>query len=156
MQLRAALEENTLKVRFLNPDGSTSETPQEVDIIPVIEIVLAQGDGWEGTPQLGLALIDTGADHLYIDKAFAEQMGFTALGVTNPSGASGEVLDANYYSLDYDIPTFGVTRLYRGRFVAMPLSQNGRKYQALLGMSFLNKGRLVMDSNEGVYFFEFN
>ncbi|AUF96726.1 hypothetical protein CXQ80_13225 [Pseudomonas sp. 02C 26] len=156
MQLRTAVEENTLKVRFLNSDGSTSETPKEVDIIPVIEIVLSQGGDWQGTPQMGLALIDTGADHLYIDKAFAEQMGFTALGVTNPSGASGAVVDANYYSLDYDVPTLGVTRLYRGRFVAMPLSKNGRKYHALLGMSFLNHGRLVMDSKDGIYLFEFN
>lgn len=156
MQIRAAVEENTLKVRFLNSDGSISDTPQEVDIIPVIEIVLAQDEGWEGTPQKVLALIDTGADHLYIDKAFAEKMGFTAIGITNPSGASGAVLDANYYRLNYDVPTIGAPRLYRGRFVAMPLSQNGRKYQALLGMSFLNQGRLVLDSKEGIHFFEFN
>jgi len=147
---RSAIDDNIVRIKFLNSDGTLSEAPKEFDIIPVIEIHVAQDAGCGDPAVKGLALLDTGADHLCIDKDFVEQLAFS------PSGVSGHVLDANIYTIDYDIPTNSVSRQYRGRFVAAPLSKYGRKYQALLGMSFINKGRLIMDSKDGEYFFEFN
>lgn len=156
MRPRSAVDDNIVKIKFLNSDGTVSDTPKEIDIIPVIEIHVAQDAGAGGRAAKCLAIIDTGADHTCVDQDFVENLGFCPDGTASPSGTSGNVLDAKVYPIDYDIPTNSINRQYRGRFVAMPLSRNGRKYQVLLGMSFINKGRLIMDSKDDIYFFEFN
>lgn len=126
-------------------------------MIPVISIAFPQSQSVHGRreDEGAIALIDTGADHFYIDKAFAERCGFLPCGTTSPSGANGKVENANWYRLDYDIRTENQMILLSASFVAMPLSESGRRYQALLGMTFLKKGRLVMDFQADEYFFEF-
>ncbi|WP_434577538.1 retropepsin-like aspartic protease [Pseudomonas sp. Z1-6] len=156
MRPRAVIEDNVARIKFLNSDGTVSETPVGPDIIPVIEIHVAQDAGSGATGAKCLALLDTGADGNCIDRDFVETLRFFSDGTASPSGASGIVLDANVYLIDYDIPTNSTNRQYRGRFVAMPLSKNGRNYQVLLGMAFIKNGRLIMDSKDNEYLFEFN
>lgn len=155
---RARIEKNVVMVRFLNADGSLSDIPREIDIIPVISIAFPQSKPLQESSHSdeALALIDTGADHFYIDKAFAERCEFLPVGTTTPSGANGKFENANWYHLEYDIPMQGETKELAANFVAMPLSETGRRYQALLGMTFLKKGRLVMDFQNDEYFFEFD
>lgn len=156
MRPRSAIDENVIKILFLNQDGSLSTIPLEIDLIPVIELEVSQIGPTGVRTFSALALIDTGADHRVIDKSFAESSGFVPAGTTTSSGVGGFVRDINYYSLDYHINTNGKMHNLSGVFVAPALAETGRKYQIILGMSFLQKGRLIMDSQTNEYLFEFN
>lgn len=156
MRPRTVIDENAVKIRFLNKDETLSLAPREIDLVPVIEVEITQGTGDGMIRASALALIDTGADHRVIDKSFAESLGLVSIGITSPSGVGGFVLDAKYYDLGYTVKTNGADRDLRGYFVSVPLVETGRKYQVLLGMSFLQKGRLIMDAKEDEYLFEFN
>lgn len=104
----------------------------------------------------GVALIDTGADHSAIDTAFAESAGFVPAGTTSPSGIGGIVHKTSYYDLRYTVKTNGDQKSSDARYVAVPLIETGRLYQAIFGMSFLQTGRLILDAKTHEYFFEFN
>lgn len=154
MRPRSAVDDNVIKIRFLNQDGSLSATPLEVDLIPVIEVGVSQSGSAGVRTFTALALIDTGADHRVIDKSFAEQCDFLPAGTTTSSGIGGFVRDINYYWIDYHVTTNVKTHHLSGNFVAPSLTETGRKYQLILGMSFLQKGRLIMDFRADEYFFE--
>lgn len=160
MRPRSAVSGNVVRIKFLCKDDTLSDAPKDLDIIPIIEISVLQAGirrkSHVGENRTTIALIDTGADHFYIDKSFAESSGFVASGKTSPSGASGTVEDANWYRLDYQIGIEGCVKELSANFVGMPLAETGRRYQALLGMTFLKKGRLVMDFTANEYFFEFD
>lgn len=155
---RAVIDDNVVKIKFLNKDGSLSDRPQELDIIPVIECSIEQKDAQGKVSQKAsaIALIDTGCDHRALDKSFAESVEFIPAGTTSPSGIGGFVQDAKFYDLVYKIKTNGSERSIDARFVAVPLLETGRKYQVILGMTFLNYGRLIMDSQTHEYLFEFS
>ncbi|MBF8674808.1 retroviral-like aspartic protease [Pseudomonas fulva] len=145
-----------MKIKFLNDDGSLTELPQELDLKPVIEIELdyITSDGLATSK--ALALIDTGADHRVIDKSFAESLVLNPAGTCTTSGVGGFVKDVHYYQINYKIKTNGGIKVLQGAFVAPSLAETGRKYQVILGMSFLQKGRLIMDAQTHDYFFEFS
>ena len=101
-------------------------------------------------------VVDTGADHFALDKTFAEESGFVAAGTTSPSGVGGYVHNANFYDLTWKVATNSGERVFKSRFVAVPLINTGRTYKAIFGMTFVHKGRLLMDSQTSEYLFEFN
>lgn len=158
MRPRAVIDDNVIRIKFLNKDGSLSDMPKELDIIPVIECSIEQNDvqGRRNHKTKVLALIDTGCDHRALDKSFAESVEFLPAGTTSTSGVGGVIQDANFYDLTYKIKTNGDEKAFNATFVAVPLAETGRLYQVILGMTFLNKGRLIMDSQTHEYFFEFN
>lgn len=155
MQPRAVVDNNVVKIKFLNDDGSLSDAPKELDLKPVIEVEVEHLTPNGLTTSKALALMDTGADHRVIDKTFAEGLELTPSGTTTTSGVGGLVKDINYYHINYKVKTNGGLKELKGAFVAPPLAETGRKYQVILGMSFLQKGRLIMDSQSHEYLFEF-
>ena len=162
MRPRAVIENNVIQIKFLNKNGSLSDITLEIDIIPVIELSIGQ-DATEGvchSRENGkpLALIDTGADHFVIDSAFAETANFfPEKEKASPAGVNGVVEDSNVYHLAYKIEIAGGVKVMAAAFVAMPITKfSTRKYQAILGMTFIKKGRLIMDSKTNQYLFEFN
>ncbi|WP_225806685.1 pepsin/retropepsin-like aspartic protease family protein [Pseudomonas fulva] len=101
-----------------------------------------------------LALIDTGADLLYIDEDFASQHGFATNESATVSGATSTQQQAVYPALfklcdDTGHSTQGAL------FTSAPLRQNGRKYDLILGMQLLSNGILVMDFDSNTFRFEF-
>lgn len=158
MRPRAVIDDNVVRIKFVNSDGSISDNPREVSLHPVIEFSVTQHvASGESFPLIkGIALIDTGADHSAIDRDFAESAGFVPTGTASPSGIGGTVHEINYYDLRYTVKTNGSQKSADARYVALPLIGTGRLYQAIFGMSFLQTGRLIMDSKSHEYFFEFN
>jgi hypothetical protein len=158
MRPRAVIDDNVVRIKFANSDGSVSDNPREMSLHPVIEFSLTQClPGGSSLPSVnGVALIDTGADHSAIDRAFAEAAGFVPTGTASPSGIGGIVQETSYYDLRYSIKTNGGNKSSDARYVAIPLIETGRLYQAIFGMSFLQTGRLIMDAKSHDYFFEFN
>lgn len=156
MRPRAVVDKNVVRIRFLNVDGSLSELPQELDLIPVIEIELEYSTPHGLATSKALALMDTGADHRAIDSSFAQSLGLRSAGITTTSGVGGFATDIHYYQINYRVRTNGGVRALGGAFVAPHLAETGRKYQIILGMSFLQKGRLIMDAQTHEYLFEFD
>ncbi|MCE0778939.1 retropepsin-like aspartic protease [Pseudomonas sp. NMI542_15] len=150
------MDENVVRIKFLNDDGSLSELPRELDLKPVIEIEVEHSTPTGLITSKALALIDTGADHRVIDKAFAESLELPPAGTTDTSGVGGHARDINYYQINYRVTTNGGLKNLKGAFVAPSLADTGRKYQVILGMSFLQKGRLIMDAQTHDYLFEFS
>lgn len=158
MRPRAVIDDNVVRIKFLNQNKSLSDLPLELDKIPVVTVSIQQTrqDGSVIQAPRGLALVDTGADHFAIDRTFAEQSGFIPAGTTSPSGVGGFVENANVYDLTWKIATNSGEKIVSCRFVAVPLVETGRNYQAIFGMTFVHKGRLIMDSKTDDYLFEFN
>lgn len=158
MRPRAVIDDNVVRIKFVNGDGSLSDSPREVSLSPVIEFSLTQQlpSGDSIATVKGIALIDTGADHSAIDRAFAESAGFSPAGTTSPSGIGGIVHETSYYDLRYTVKTNGGQKSSDARYVAVPLVEAGRLYQAIFGMSFLQTGRLILDAKNHEYVFEFN
>lgn len=150
------MDDNVVRIKFLNDDGSLSELPQELDLRPVIEIEVEHSTPNGLTTSKALALMDTGADHRVIDSAFAESLQLTPAGTTTTSGVGGFVKDISHYKISYRVTTNGGVKALEGAFVAPSLAETGRKYQVILGMSFLQKGRLIMDAQTHDYLFEFS
>ncbi|QQN21242.1 aspartyl protease family protein [Pseudomonas cannabina] len=136
MRPRSVVDDNVIKIRFLNQDGSLSITPLEIDLIPVIEVEVSQASSTGVRTFTALALVDTGADHRVIDKSFAEECKFLSAGTTTSSGIGGFARDINFYWLEYHVTTNGNKHNLSGNFVAPSLTETGRKYQLILGMSF--------------------
>nr|WP_246474985.1 retropepsin-like aspartic protease [Pseudomonas folii] len=138
-------------------DGRLSETPKQIDLIPVINISVTEQrlSNIDTSPVFGLALIDTGADHSAIDRDFAKACGFISRGTVSTSGIGGVLHDVDCYDLRCGIDTHAGIRFFDARFVAVPIFNHSRQYQIILGMSFLQSGRLIMDSVSHDYLFEF-
>jgi len=158
MRPRAVIDGNVVRIKFLNENDTLSNSPLELDKVPVVEISMEQTlpDGSVIHAGQAIALVDTGADHFAMDRTFAEKSGFIPAGTTSPSGVGGFVENANYYDLTWRIATNSGEKVFRSRFVAVPLIETGRTYQAIFGMTFVHKGRLIMDSKTSEYLFEFN
>lgn len=156
MRPRAVVDDNVVRIRFLNEDGSLSDYPRELDLKPVIEIEVEHSASNGLTTSKGLALIDTGADHRVIDKNFAESLELVPAGTTDASGIGGHARNINYYRINYRVSINGGVKKLEGVFIAPSLADTGRKYQAILGMSFLQQGRLIMDAQTHDYLFEFS
>ncbi|WP_460108229.1 retropepsin-like aspartic protease [Pseudomonas sp. H1_F01] len=158
MRPRAVIDDNVVRIKFLNGNGTLSDSPEELEKVPVIEVLMEQAGPDGNIIQAGrtMALVDTGADHFAMDRSFAERCGFIPAGTTSPSGVGGFVENANYYDLTWRVTTNGGEKIFRSRFVAVPLKETGREYQAIFGMTFVHKGRLLMDSKTSEYIFEFN
>ncbi|MCH5555698.1 aspartyl protease family protein [Pseudomonas syringae] len=157
MRPKSVIENNVVRIKFINKNGALSNTPVEVNLIPVIPFSVRQqlSDGTFSNPVAGLALVDTGADHSAIDSKFAESAGFQSCALGSPLGVGGIVYNAPCYDLRYTINTPDRPRLYDARFVGVPLRDDDQRYQVILGMSFIQRGRLIMDFEAEEFLFEF-
>lgn len=146
---------------FLQDDERLTATAQREPVIPVIKISLQPADlsnrfnSITGSKRLTVtALIDTGADGMYIDSDFAERNGFQSSHTATVSSASLTREEKVYPAL-FQLPDSSSHSLQTANFIASPLRANGRKYDAILGMMFLSNGILTMDFDSHIYRFEY-
>jgi len=148
-------------VYFLRPDQTLSPTARDNQIIPVVRVSIRPAfldDRFNADPSKeaidALALIDTGADLLYIDEDFALQHGFETNETATVSGATSTQQQAVYPALFKLCDDTG-HHTQAALFTSAPLRQNGRKYDLILGMQLLSNGVLVMDFDSNTFRFEF-
>lgn len=148
-------------VFFLRPDQTLSPTARDHQIVPVVRVSIRPAfldDRFKSDPSKeaidALALIDTGADLLYIDENFALQHGFETNESATVSGATSTQQQAVYPAL-FKLCDDSGHRTQAALFTSAPLRQNGRKYDLILGMQLLSNGVLVMDFDSHTYRFEF-
>lgn len=148
-------------VFFLRPDQTLSSTARDNQIIPVVRVSIRPAflnDRLKADSSReaidALALIDTGADLMYIDEDFAVQHGFETNETATVSGATGTRQQAAYpalFKLCDDTKHYTQAAL----FTSSPLRKNGRKFDLILGMQLLSNGVLIMDFDSHTYRFEF-
>lgn len=140
-------------IEFMDPLGNVKKSPPG---IPVVKIIIGPvnvsdhsrptGDNQETT----YALIDTGADDVYIDDEFAASLQMH-------KSSSRTVMGATSTMQSWAHPGFfcfaGTKKIYSAEFVATPLVRNGRKFPVIFGMQLLDKGVLQMDFHRHVYSF---
>lgn len=148
-------------ILFLNSDHSLSSKPAENGLIPVVRVSIRPAflaERFKADPNRDpidvLALIDTGADLVYIDHEFAVQNGFETNETAMVSGATGTQQQNVYPALfklcdDAEHPTQAAL------FTSAPLRKNGRNYDLILGMQLLSNGVLIMDFDSHTYRFQF-
>lgn len=146
---------------FLRPDQTLSTTACDNQITPVVRVSIRPAfldDRFNADTSKeaidALALIDTGADLVYIDEDFAVRHGFETNQSATVSGVNSTRVEAAYPAL---FKLCDDTNHYTqaGLFISSPLRRNGRKYDLILGMQLLSNGVLVMDFDSHTYRFEF-
>jgi predicted aspartyl protease len=152
---------NGAPIYFLRPDNTLSATPWDQGLIPVVRVSIRPAylhDRSSSDPSLesidAIALIDTGADYVYIDEDFATRYNFQSDSTMDVQGATGTTHQKVHPALfklveETNHPTMAA------EFTSAPLRRNGRRYDIVLGMRLLSNGVLVMDFDSGVYRFEF-
>ncbi|MDI3371652.1 retropepsin-like aspartic protease [Pseudomonas sp. V104_10] len=148
-------------VFFLRPDLTLSPTAQDNQIIPVVRVSIRPAyldDRLNADPSKeaidALALIDTGADLVYIDEDFAKQHGFETNETATVSGATSTQQQAIYPAL-FKLRDDVMHPTQAAAFTSAPLRRNGRQYDLILGMQMLSNGILVMDFDSKIFRFEF-
>ena len=148
-------------IYFLQQGDRLSDTAERNPIIPVVRILLQPAlpskpfDPIPGTPLLEItALIDTGAEGVYIDEDFARQHGFLSERTMTIHSASATTIEPVYPAL-FILQGSSTHFKQAAEFASVPLRKNGRRYDAILGMQFLSNGVLVMDFDSRTYRFEF-
>lgn len=100
-----------------------------------------------------LALIDTGADEVYVDPAVISRRFMATIGYGSVSAANNIVDGSRSVLADLSFPT--IRRSIRLRAWETALHSTGREYGLLLGRSFLRAGILHLDYLAGEHWFEF-
>ncbi len=146
---------------FLRPDGSLATAPMDYDLVPVVRISIRPAfleDRFNSDPSLesidAIALVDTGADHVFIDEDFAARHGFLSDSTSTVQGATSTTIQKVHPAL-FKLPDEINHPTMSAEFTSSPLRRNGRKYDVVLGMRLLSRGVLVMDFRSGVFRFEF-
>ncbi len=143
-----------LNIKFLQADGTTSNDPAG---IPVVDVALEVDRSSEANSgrvfwlQKCLALIDTGADHNYVEETFSLPKNWTLLGTARVEGATSTVQGRHYKA---EIMLTETLLAFTSNFFTTPLRKNNRKYDVVLGRLFLSQGKLVMDYPKQLFFFE--
>lgn len=148
-------------IYFLRPDGALASTPMDDALIPVVRISIRPAfleDKLSSDPSVdsidAIALVDTGADHVFIDEDFAERHGFLSNETATVHGATSTTQQKIHPAL-FKLPEEAGHHTQAANFTSSPLRRNGRKYDVVLGMKLMSNGVLVMDFKSGVYRFEF-
>jgi len=149
------------QILFMKNDGSV--TPEPFDpIIPILRVSIKpvsledEFNAMASADHIVVdALVDTGADGVFIDEDFAEKHGFVASGMTEVSSAGHtgmhKIYPAHFQLVDDAAAHFTQT----ARFISNPLRKNGRKYDLVLGTLFLCNGTLIMDFPNKIFRFRF-
>lgn len=158
MRPRTVDPAKSVQIKFLLKDRTISALPTEPEIIPVLENISIeqQSPGGIYTTIKITALIDTGADHFLVDREVMRKAGFKPSGITSFSTVSEEIQGCLVYKLDCTTPTAPHLHVFEANFVAADLAEQKRGYQVILGMSFIQKGRLILDFKAQNFLFEFN
>lgn len=148
-------------IHFLQEGERLSDTAERAPIIPVIRISIlpalpsSPNIAVPGTSPLEVtALIDTGAEGVYIDEDFAKQNGFLSEKTMTVYSAAATTIEPVYPAL-FELPESSSHYRQFAEFTSVPLRKNGRQYDAVLGMQLLSNGVLVMDFDSHTYRFEF-
>ncbi|WP_162884843.1 retropepsin-like aspartic protease [Pseudomonas syringae] len=146
---------------FLQPDGALASAPMNSDLIPVVRISIRPAfldDRFKSDPSMesidAIALVDTGADHVYMDEDFAACHRFLSDSTSTVHGATGTTLQKVHPAL-FKLADEASHPTMAAEFTSAPLRRNGRNYDIVLGMRLLSHGVLVMDFRSGIYRFEF-
>jgi len=91
---------------------------------------------------------------VYLDSEFAERNGFQSNRTATVFSASATTQEKVYPAL-FELPESASHYLQTAEFISSPLRQNGRKYDAILGMQLLSNGILTMDFDSMIFRFEF-
>lgn len=98
------------------------------------------------SPQVALALIDTGASSSCIDEALAQSLNLPLVNKI-PVGGVGGSHTLNQYLAKISIPTLNFSQV--GAFIGANLRAGGQFQQALIGRDFLQQMTLVYDGIKG-------
>ena len=149
------------QILFMKHDGSVTAEPFD-PIIPVLRLSIRPAalentfTSAPGTDHIIVnALIDTGADGVFIDEEFAERHGFLSSGTTIVQSASHTSMQSVYPALFQLVDDAAGHYTQAASFTSSPLRKNGRKYDVVLGTLFLCNGSLVMDFPSRIFRFEF-
>ncbi|MGE8302864.1 MAG: retropepsin-like aspartic protease [Pseudomonas kermanshahensis] len=140
-------------IEFMDKQGNVKSHPPGA---PVVKIVIGQVKASDPSYPSGqnqetvYALIDTGADDVYIDEALAARLQLHRTTSREVQGATSTIQSwahAGFFRFS------GTQKNYAADFVATPLAGNGRRYQVVFGMQLLDKGVLEMDFHRHTYRF---
>lgn len=146
---------------FLQPDQTLSPHPRDHSVVPVVRVSIRPAllaDHLTADPERkpvdALALIDTGADYLLIDQAFADQHGFQSNSATTVRSSNGSREQKKYPGL-FKLSDGSHQVTHAATLTSVPLRENGHNFDVILGMQFLSNGILVMDFDSNTFRFEF-
>ncbi|MGE6739798.1 retropepsin-like aspartic protease [Allorhizobium pseudoryzae] len=135
----------SVPIRFQDISGRLSDDPSGA---PVVEVVLRfdplTGSGRrtiEWTKKT-IALIDSGADLNAIDPSFLSETNLPALGVAHAMGATSTIKTTRHVGHLF-FPEIGLQ--FETDFLVVPLRDNRRHYDALIGRLVLSRGALILD-----------
>lgn len=99
-----------------------------------------------------LGLIDTGADHAYLDPSIIDRHYLATIRMSEVSSASHNYM-ARVVNIEFSLVQ--ARRTFRLEAYESPLRATGREYSLILGRSFLRAGILHLDYCGGEHWFEF-
>ena len=97
------------------------------------------------------ALLDTGADTLVVDERLLQRLGAKNLG---PGLATTKTIHGEHTYNTYFVSLLfpGMSSPFGAHVTGFPFQDDSRAYEAILGMEFLKRGRLVIDATGESYF----
>lgn len=144
--------ENSVKIEFMNKDGEVSNTPIGDPVIRIYiqpaKLENTHSTVAGSTPTMIYALIDTGADGLYLDETLATNFGYLKQDERRVLGGTATI---NSWTTPAIFSIGDKPKLYGGSFTIAPLAQNGRTYQALMGTDFIRLCNLLMNYRDNVF-----
>lgn len=144
-----------MRVRFLKEDGSVSELPPGAPIVEALvylDTAAGTGERLIDVSKRTNALIDTGADHTYIDSEYAKTLGLTAIGNALSRGATSSIQSTCYLGHVF-FPEAG--RQFETDIIDIPLRANGRHYDVIIGRLILERASLHLDYKNQDFRLEF-
>lgn len=143
-------------IRFLTAHGTLEHRPTSARDVPVVECALPHtvADGgsvirWDGPAwRQGWAMVDTGADHCYIDDGLISKLGVAPKSPATIFGATATINGGVYSQPLFLIASRTICNM---GILNAPLRANGRKFDIVIGRSLINQGHLLMDGFEHRY-----
>jgi hypothetical protein len=128
-----------LPVQYIDRPGGVSDRPFGKS--PVIRVVVSHP---AGKPSLEInALIDSGADDIYLDARIIAQLGCRPSGQSVLTKAGGRLSSSPYCDVRFDFPQ--VPSYFDGRAVMQLVDDGTTAYAAIFGTIFLEMGQLVLN-----------
>jgi predicted aspartyl protease len=126
----------TLPIMFIEPGGS--ETDDHVRGSPCLDITFMTGIAGAPAGAAVRALIDTGADYLYLDRDLLTFLKSPPVRNVVANGVSSTV-----HQMTISLPSLGLQ--WATEVCALDVRAQGNGFDAILGRQFLQYGRLVYD-----------